>query len=163
MDILDNVIPFIRGEEEKIEREPRKMLGRLTAGKDGVLEAGFTVAAMVHRVPVVDGHLVSALVRTKREASPAAISRAWSEWSRARALATPTAPAQPLIHLLAEDRPQTRLDRDLGGGMSTSVGRLRPAQGGGIHFTCVAHNTLRGAAGAAVLNAEILAEKGWIQ
>jgi aspartate-semialdehyde dehydrogenase len=162
LDILDNAIPFIPGEEEKIEREPRKMLGSLSAAQDSVLEAGFPIAAMVHRVPVVDGHLVSVLARTRDDAPADAVLRAWSEWNRARALSTPTAPADPLVYLPGADRPQSRLDRDLGGGMSTAIGRLRPAPGGGFQFTCLAHNTLRGAAGAALLNAEILAEQGWL-
>ena len=121
-----------------------------------------TIAAMVHRVPVVDGHLVSALVRMRREASLDSIRRAWVEWSRSRALGLPSAPAEPLIVLDAIDRPQTRLDRDAAGGMATTIGRVRSAPGGGIRFTCVAHNTLRGAAGAAVLNAELLVREGYL-
>jgi len=162
LDILDNVVPFIAGEEEKLEREPLKMLGRLSASSERINEAGFTIAAMVHRVPVVDGHLVSALVRMRREASLDSIRRAWVEWSRSRALGLPSAPAEPLIVLDAIDRPQTRLDRDAAGGMATTIGRVRSAPGGGIRFTCVAHNTLRGAAGAAVLNAELLVREGYL-
>jgi len=162
LDILDNAIPFIRGEEEKIEREPKKMLGRLASGGEAIDEADFSIAAMVHRVAVVDGHLVSVLVHTKQHATPDAIRRAILEWSRERALSSPTAPRDPLVYLEAPDRPQTRLDRDLGRGMTCSIGRLRTAPGGGIRFACLAHNTVRGAAGAAVLNAETLVEQGFL-
>jgi aspartate-semialdehyde dehydrogenase len=162
MDILDNAVPYISGEEEKIEREPRKMLGRLAAGEGRVDEAGIEIAAMVHRVPVVDGHLVSAFVTTRERADPAAILAAWREWSQARALDLPTAPAEPLLYFEASDRPQTRLDRERGGGMTTSIGRLRPVSGGALRFACVSHNTLRGAAGASVLNAELLVREKYV-
>jgi aspartate-semialdehyde dehydrogenase len=162
LDILDNVIPFIAGEEEKIEREPRKILGRLSDGKDRVVPADFSVTAMAHRVAVAEGHLVSALVRTRREVSPEQARRVWSEWSRRRALSTPTAPIAPLLVVEEMDRPQPRLDRDAGGGMSAVIGRIRSAPDGGLRFSCLSHNTVRGAAGAAVLNAELLIENGWI-
>jgi aspartate-semialdehyde dehydrogenase len=162
MDILDNAVPFIPGEEEKIEREPCKMLGRLADGGSRIDEAEIPIAAMVHRVPVVDGHLVSACVRTKERVTPEAVLAAWREWSRRRALDLPTAPAQPLLYLDSPDRPQTRLDRDLGSGMTTAIGRLRPAPGGGLRFACLSHNTIRGAAGAAVLNAELLVRENYV-
>jgi aspartate-semialdehyde dehydrogenase len=162
LDILDNAIPFIAGEEEKLEREPKKMLGRLSAGGERIDEARFPIAAMVHRVPTTDGHLVSGLVTLKEETTPETIVRAFADWSRERALDLPSAPKVPLLHLEAPDRPQTRLDRDLGRGMTTSVGRVRSSQGGGFRFACLAHNTLRGAAGASVLNAELLVSEGWV-
>ena len=163
MDILDNIVPYIAGEEEKIETEPGKMLGRLAHGGGRVENASFTIAAMVHRVPVVDGHIVSLHVRTNRPAPPGQVVAAWRDWSRRRALDLPTAPAEPLVYFEEPDRPQTRLDRDLGGGMTTSLGRLRPSQEGGLRFTCLSHNTLRGAAGAAVLNAELLVREGYVK
>lgn len=163
LDILDNAIPYISGEEEKIETEPRKMLGRLDDGGERVVAARFAASAMVHRVPVVDGHLVSAFVRTREEASLAAVRRAWESWSRERRLDLPSAPEDPLVVLDAPDRPQTRLDRDRGRGMTTSIGRLRAGDGGAIRFATLAHNTLRGAAGAAVLNAELLVAEGWVR
>src|SRR5262249_29961454 len=140
----------------------KKMLGRPSADGERIEEAEFPIAAMVHRVPVVDGHLVSALVRTRRSASPDEVRGAWSEWSKRRALDLPTAPAHPLVYLEQPDRPQTRLDRDLGGGMTTSMGRLRAASGGGFRFVCLSHNTVRGAAGAALLNAELLLRDGYL-
>ena len=156
LDILDNAVPFIGGEEDKIETEPRKMLGRLSASGDRIDEASFPIAAMVHRVPVVDGHLVSVWVRTTSAATVQDIRAAWADWSSRRALDLPTAPREPLVYLEAPDRPQPRLDRDRGEGMSTSLGRLREAAGGGFLFSCLSHNTIRGAAGAAILNAELL-------
>jgi aspartate-semialdehyde dehydrogenase len=163
MDILDNVIPFISGEEEKIELEPRKMLGRLAAGRDRVEEAPIVIDAMVHRVPVVDGHLVSLYVRTSRPAPLGEVRAAWQDWSKRHALDLPTAPAEPLVCLDGLDRPQTRLDRDLGRGMTTSLGRLRGASDGALRFVCLSHNTLRGAAGASVLNAEMLVSEGYVK
>lgn len=162
MDILDNVVPYIGGEEEKIEIEPRKMLGRVASGGGGIDEAAIAITAMVHRVPVIDGHLVSALVTTRERADVADVLEAWRSWSRARALDLPTAPREPLVYLEAPDRPQTRLDRDLGAGMTTTLGRLRPAPGGALRFVCLSHNTLRGAAGAAVLNAELLVREKYV-
>ena len=105
---------------------------------------------------------MSALVRTRREAEIETIRRSWADWSRSRALKLPSAPNSPLLYLEAQDRPQPRLDRDADRGMATTIGRLRPAPGGGFRFTCVAHNTLRGAAGASVLNAEMLVSQGFL-
>jgi aspartate-semialdehyde dehydrogenase len=156
MDILDNAVPYIAGEEDKIESEPQKMLGRLSADGSRIEEAAFPIVALVHRVPVVDGHLVSVVVRTRRAAPLEKVRAAWADWSSSRALDLPSAPAQPLVYMDAPDRPQTRLDRDLGRGMSCALGRLREAPGGGFRFSCLSHNTIRGAAGAAVLNAELL-------
>ena len=162
MDILDNTVPYIAGEEEKIEREPKKMLGRLTPAGDGIEEAGFPIAAMVHRVGVVDGHLVSAWVKTAQSAAAKDILSAWDAWARERALDLPSAPREPLAYLEGIDRPQPRLDRDRGKGMTTTVGRLRPSALGGFHFSCLSHNTIRGAAGAALLNAELLVRDGLV-
>ena len=138
------------------------MLGSLVRGGAAIDEAPLTIAAMVHRVPVVDGHLVSALVTTRDKADVAAVLEAWRSWSRARALDLPTAPRDPLVYLDAPDRPQTRLDRELGAGMTTTLGRLRTAPGGGLRFVCLSHNTLRGAAGASVLNAELLVREKYV-
>ena len=163
MDILDNVVPFIPGEEEKIEHEPLKMLGCLSATGCTIEEATFPIAAMVHRVPTVDGHIVSLFVRTRRHATINEVKTAWEAWSMRRARDLPTAPAEPLVYLDAADRPQTRLDRDLGRGMTTSLGRLRSSEDGALRFVCLSHNTIRGAAGAAVLNAELLVSEGYVR
>lgn len=160
LDILDNVVPYIAGEEEKIESEPRKMLGRLASDGASIEEAPLTIAAMVHRVPVVDGHLVSVHLRTKKAATTEDLLAAWRAWSQRRRLDLPTAPEHPLVYLDAPDRPQTRLDRELGAGMSTALGRLRSGADGSFRFVCLSHNTLRGAAGASVVNAELLVREG---
>ena len=132
------------------------------ASHAGIDEAAMEITAMVHRVPVVDGHLVSALVTTRVPADVPAVLEAWRDWSRARALDLPTAPREPLVYLEAPDRPQTRLDREHGAGMTTTLGRLRTAPGGALRFVCLSHNTLRGAAGASVLNAELLVREKYV-
>ncbi|HET7292175.1 MAG TPA: aspartate-semialdehyde dehydrogenase, partial [Vicinamibacteria bacterium] len=160
MDIADNVIPYIGGgEEEKIESEPRKILGRF---RDGRFEAApFPVSASVHRVDVSDGHTMAVFVRLGRDATPEeamdALARFRGEPQERR---LPSAPERP-IHLLREpDRPQPRLDRDREGGMAVSVGRVRRDGERGLKLEALVHNTVRGAAGAAILNAELLHARG---
>lgn len=164
--ILDNVIPYIgSGEEEKIQREPRRILGRWTG--DGFDDAELRISAQVNRVPVVDGHTICMSIRFRNsedlrrnfpieqliEDVKHAIQVFRGEPQRLR---LPSAPRRPL-HLLEEpDRPQPRLDRDREQGMSVSVGRLRPCAVLDIRMVALVHNTIRGAAGAALLNAEIL-------
>lgn len=164
--ILDNVIPYIgSGEEEKIQREPRRILGRWTG--DGFDDAELRISAQVNRVPVVDGHTICMSIRFRNsedlrrnfpieqliEDVKHAIQVFRGEPQRLR---LPSAPQRPL-HLLEEpDRPQPRLDRDREQGMSVSVGRLRPCAVLDIRMVALVHNTIRGAAGAALLNAEIL-------
>ena len=160
LDVVDNVIPFIGGgEEEKIESEPRKILGRFESG--AFQPAGFVVTASVHRVAVSDGHTLSAFVRLRRAAAPedaAALLRAFRGEPQERDL--PSAPRQPIHVLDAPDRPQPRLDRDRERGMAVSVGRIRRDGVFHLKLEALVHNTIRGAAGAAILNAELLAARG---
>jgi aspartate-semialdehyde dehydrogenase len=161
LDITDNVIPFIAGEEEKIERECRKILGRLDGGR--VTPAPFAAGAQCHRVNVVDGHLVAVRVRLAQPADPAEVAAAMAGFRGApQRLGLPSAPACPIIVRPEPDRPQPRLDRDAGGGMAVTVGRIARDPVMGIRFVALGHNTVRGAAGAAILNAELLLERGWI-
>ncbi len=162
LDILGNVIPHIAGEEEKMETETRKILGRL--GPDGFEPSKCTVSAQCHRVPVQDGHLLA--VSTDLEGSPSvdAVRDAFASYrSSIEDLELPSHP-KPVIILRDEpDRPQPRLDAMAGGGMAVTVGRVRPCPILGIKFNVLVHNTIRGAAGAAILNAEFLVAKGHVQ
>jgi aspartate-semialdehyde dehydrogenase len=159
LDILGNAIPHIAGEEEKLEREAQKILGRLTAG--GVEAAHFRVSAHCNRVAVVDGHLESVSVKLKRRASLAEVAEAMRSFrGRPQELGLPSAPTAPVLVTEAPDRPQPRLDSEAGGGMAAVVGRLRPCPLLDYKFSVLSHNTLRGAAGAALLNAELLRAEG---
>jgi aspartate-semialdehyde dehydrogenase len=161
LDIIGNVIPFISNEEEKMQEEPQKMLGRVNGSR--VDPAAFRLSAHCNRVAVDDGHTESVSVKLKKKASSDDILAAWREFRGApQQLALPSAPQQPVIYLEQRDRPQPRLDRDLGAGMSTTVGRLRPCPLLDWKFTLLSHNTIRGAAGAALLNAEILKAQGYL-
>jgi aspartate-semialdehyde dehydrogenase len=161
LDILGNVIPYIRNEEEKMEEETLKLLGQMNGTK--VVPAGFAMSAQCNRVAVEDGHTESISVRLKTKAQPAEMITAWNEYRSApQELKLPSAPAQPVVYMEASDRPQPRLDVDLGAGMTTAVGRLRPCGVLDWKFTVLSHNTIRGAAGAAVLNAELLKAKGYL-
>lgn len=160
LDVADNVIPFIGGgEEEKIESEPRKILGRF----DGraFRPAGLRISASVHRVAVSDGHTMAAFVRLKAPAGVEEARRALAGFrGEPQERRLPSAPERP-IHLLdREDRPQPRLDRDRERGMAVSVGRLRADAQFHLRLEALVHNTIRGAAGAAILNAELLRERG---
>ena len=161
LDILDNVIPFISGEEEKLESEPLKLLGRLEG--DAFLPAGMRLSAQCNRVPVLDGHLECVSVKLKRKVSPADVRealRSFTAPSEARLL--PSALEHPVVVLDEPERPQPRLDRDAGGGMACIVGRIRACPLLDVKFTLLSHNLIRGAAGAALLNAELLASQGWL-
>ncbi len=155
LDALDNVIPFIGGEEDKLMAEPRKMLG---AFHDGAFEpADFVVSAHCNRVAVREGHLEAVSIALKRPATVEDILEAWRQWNpKPQQLGLPTAPQPPLIIRPEPDRPQTRVDRDAGNGMAVSVGRLRPCPVLDYKFVVLGHNTIRGAAGASVLNAELM-------
>ena len=160
LDALDNVIPFIGGgEEDKVSVEPRKMLGKL---RDGAIEfAGFAVSAHCNRVPAREGHLVTVSAALERPATPEQIIRAWQDWRPIpQQLKLPTAPQPALVVRSERDRPQTRLDRDAGRGMAVSVGRVRPCEVLDVKFVVLGHNTIRGAAGASVLNAELMLAQG---
>lgn len=159
-DILANVIPFIGGgEEEKIETETNKILGAL---KNGTVEPHpVTVSAAVNRVPVHNGHTGSIAVSLEQKPDAAAIVDAWNSFrGKPQELALPSAPLQPIVYLTEPNRPQPALDANRDGGMTVTVGRLRPCPVLGYKFVALGHNTIRGAAGAAVLNAELMAAEG---
>ncbi|HSP35937.1 MAG TPA: aspartate-semialdehyde dehydrogenase [Thermoanaerobaculia bacterium] len=158
--ILDNVIPYIGGgEEDKIESEPRKILGRWANGK--FENAAFRISAQVNRVPTIDGHLMTIALKLRNRASLDEIRREIENFTgEPQRLGLPTAPERPLVYIDAPDRPQPRLDRDRGNGMTVSIGRLRPCPILDIRMVALVHNTIRGAAGAALLNAELLEARG---
>jgi aspartate-semialdehyde dehydrogenase len=161
LDILGNVIPYIAKEEEKMEEETQKLLGTLNGA--GIVPAPFAMSAQCNRVAVEDGHTESVSIRLKKKAQPEEIIAAWNEFrAEPQQLSLPSAPAQPVIYLSAVDRPQPRLDVDSGDGMATTVGRLRKCNVLDWKFTVLSHNTIRGAAGAALLNAELLKAKGYL-
>ncbi len=162
LDITDNVVPFIAEEEEKIERETRRILGSLDASR--VTPATFAVSAQCHRVNVVDGHLAAVRVKLARAADPAELREAFASFTGLpQELRLPSAPERPILVRDEPDRPQPRLDRDAGGGMSISVGRIARDEVLGHRFVALSHNTIRGAAGAAILNAELLLAKGYLE
>ena len=161
LDILGNVIPFIKNEEEKMEEETKKLLGQLNGSK--VIPGAFAMSAQCNRVAVEDGHTESVSIRLKKKAKPEEIIEAWNQYrAEPQELKLPSAPERPVVYMEADDRPQPRFDIDLGAGMTTAVGRLRPCGVLDWKFTVLSHNTIRGAAGAAVLNAELLKAKGYL-
>lgn len=162
LDILGNVIPYIAKEEEKMEAETLKMLGSLSGSR--VDDAGFAMSAQCNRVAVEDGHLESVSVRLKKKAEAKDVIAAWQEFRGEPAVCElPSAPEPPLVYDSAPDRPQPRLDSDRGRGMTVSVGRLRPCPVLGWKFSVLSHNVVRGAAGAALLNAEYLKARGYLE
>jgi aspartate-semialdehyde dehydrogenase len=161
LDILGNVIPYIPKEEEKMEEETLKLLGRLDGA--GIEPGGFSMSAQCNRVAVEDGHTESVSVELKKKGKPEEIIAAWNEFRGApQELHLPSAPEQPVSYSAAHDRPQPRFDVDSGEGMTATVGRLRPCAVLDWKFTVLSHNTIRGAAGAAVLNAELLKVRGYL-
>ena len=155
LDIMQNVIPFIRHEEEKVEHETNKILG--TSSKP----AGITVSATCNRVPTINGHMESVFAKTRSAAQPDDVINAMTQFtSTPQQLKLPSAPDYPIVVRKEEDRPQTRLDVDEGNGMTVSVGRVRrdPALGG-IKYMVLGHNLVRGGAGCSILNAELLVSK----
>src|SRR5580698_2009465 len=161
LDILGNVIPYISKEEEKMEEETLKLLGQLNGSK--IVPAPFAMSAHCNRVAVEDGHTESVSIKLKNKPATAEIIAAWNEFrSDPQELNLPSAPAQPVRYLENVDRPQPRLDVDAGNGMTASVGRLRPCSVLDWKFTVLSHNTIRGAAGAAILNAELLKVRGYL-
>lgn len=158
-DILANVIPHIGGEEEKVETEARKILGSLVG--NSVTDHPVVVSATTTRVPVPNGHTGSISVGLEQKPTPEAIIDAWRSFSgRPQALRLPSAPPHPLVYRPEANRPQPSLDVDRDGGMTVSVGRLRACPVLDYKFVALGHNTIRGAAGAAVLNAELMHEEG---
>ena len=155
LDVVDNVLPFIESEEEKIETETLKILGRVREGR--VVEAPFKVSAQCHRVNVSDGHMAAVRVRLEREGALAEVEEAFTTFkSLPQELRLHSAPPAPLVVRREPERPQPRLDRDAGRGMVTSIGRLMRDRVMDYRFVALSHNTIRGAAGAAILNAELL-------
>jgi aspartate-semialdehyde dehydrogenase len=162
LDILGNVIPYIKNEEEKMEEETQKLLGVLKGAH--VEPAPFAMSAQCNRVAVEDGHTESVAVRFKKKATSEEIIAAWNDFrGEPQELRLPSAPDRPVVYLTAADRPQPRFDVDLGAGMTTAVGRLRKCNVLDWKFTVLSHNTIRGAAGAALLNAEWLKAKGYLR
>jgi aspartate-semialdehyde dehydrogenase len=162
MDITANVIPFIGSEEEKMEQETQKILGDFSA--DTVIPLAARVSAQCNRVPVVDGHLVAISVELEKKVRREEVLEAicgWKGLPQQRSL--PSAPAQPLIYMEQPDRPQPRRDAARENGMAVFVGRLRPCPVLDWKFLALAHNTIRGAAGAAVLNAELMMSEGLLE
>ncbi len=161
LDILGNVIPFIKNEEEKMEEETRKLLGQLN--RTHVQDASFSMTAHCNRVAVEDGHTESVSVKLKQKADIDAVLAAIRDFrSMPYELGCPLAPEHPLVYDAAPDRPQPRFDLDRGQGMTVSIGRLRPCGVLDYKFTVLSHNTIRGAAGAALLNAELLKVQGYL-
>jgi aspartate-semialdehyde dehydrogenase len=163
LDIIDNVVPYINGEEEKSELEPLKILGKL---KGTVIENAFSprISAFCNRVPVADGHTACVSLEFGVE-KPAIdeVKRIWTSFTaQPQELALPTAPKRPIIVREEADRPQPRKDRDADKGMAVSVGRIRPCNIFDLRFVGLSHNTVRGAAGGGILNAELLKAKGYI-
>ncbi len=162
MDITANVIPFIGGEEEKMEQETQKILGELAGDHVEPLAAG--VSAHCNRVQVVDGHTEAVSVDLAAKPDIQAVIEALQNFRglpQERNL--PSAPPQPVVYMAERDRPQPRRDASRGNGMTTFVGRLRTCPVLGYKFIALGHNTIRGAAGAAVLNAELMHSEGWLE
>ncbi len=162
LDAQGNVIPFIDGEEDKIEREPGKILGTLCDGK--VEFAPFPISVSVNRVPVRDGHTESVFLKLARRASLEEITSVLEEFSgEPQALKLPSAPARAIAVRTERDRPQPARDVEAGHGMVVTVGRIRKDPVFDVRFTLLVHNTVRGAAGAALLNAELMLAKGLVK
>jgi aspartate-semialdehyde dehydrogenase len=161
LDIMGNVIPFIPGEEPKIQAEIAKLLGKVSDGS--IQPAGFRVTAHANRVPVEHGHTVCMSIGLASSATPEQVGEAVAAWSgREEAMHLPSRPAQPVNVTTSPDRPQPRRDVHLGGGMTVTVGRIRPDELLDIRLVAMGSNTIRGAAGGAVMNAELLVTKGYL-
>jgi len=164
MDIVDNIVPYISGEEEKTEREPLKILGKV--GENGIVnDESIEISATCTRVPVLDGHTASVNMKfTDKIPKKEEIIEIWKDFkSVPQELDLPFAPKQPIIYLENIDRPQPKKDRDNDKGMAVTVGRLREDNVFDYKFVSLSHNTIRGAAGGAILNAELLVAKGFIK
>jgi aspartate-semialdehyde dehydrogenase len=162
LDILGNVVPDIPGEAEKIESEVAKILGGARAGDGG--PAPLVISAMTYRVAVEDGHTESISVGLARKASSAEVETAWEEFRGSEEVrGLPSAPARPVVYVRESQRPQPRRDVDVGDGMCTVVGGLRPCSLLDWKFTALGHNTVRGAAGASILNAELAVARGLLR
>eukprot|EP01112_Ceratiomyxa_fruticulosa_P011573 TRINITY_DN3149_c0_g1_i1.p1 TRINITY_DN3149_c0_g1~~TRINITY_DN3149_c0_g1_i1.p1 ORF type:complete len:369 (+),score=64.51 TRINITY_DN3149_c0_g1_i1:107-1213(+) len=175
MDILDNVIPFIDGEEHKVEKETRKILGSVNMdGKEVFVNKKIKISAHTNRVPVLDGHTICVSLRLANKATPEAVKQTLREYtSEAQILGLPSAPVHPIKVLEAPNRPQPRLDRNEGNGFTVTVGRVRSGQDSectddieassfDIRLTLLVHNTILGAAGGSIIHAELAKAKGFI-
>lgn len=161
MDILDNVIPYIAGEEAKIEKEPLKIMG--TYHEKKIIPYPMHLSAQCTRVSVTDGHLACISVKLKKKANANAIITSWREFEgEPQRLKLPIAPKNPIIYLEDERHPQPKLHRTLESGMAVSIGRLRECPLLDWKFIVLSHNTIRGAVGCAILNAELMAKKGYL-
>lgn len=161
MDIVDNVVPFINDEEQKIESEPFKIFGELT--DDAIKTVSFPISAQCNRVPVTDGHMECVSVKLKRKAAKEDIIEAWNAYkSDPQRMQLPMAPDQPIYYFEEERWPQPKLHRHLDKGMAVSIGRLRECPLLDYKFVFLSHNTIRGAAGGAILNAELLVNQGFV-
>ena len=159
MQILDNLVPFIPGEEEKLESETKKILGRFASGRIEPREV--VISAQCNRVPVIDGHTLCVSLELERKASQEEVRHCWEAFTaEPQRLGLPSAPDRPIHVLNGPDVPQPRLHRDLDKGMASTVGRLRPCSLLDYKFVTLSHNTLRGAAGGALLLAELALAKG---
>jgi aspartate-semialdehyde dehydrogenase len=158
LDILGNVVPFIKNEEEKLEEETGKLLGKLHGSSITHLDA--KISASCNRVAVEDGHTESVSIKLRTRATREQMLQAWNDFAPLEGQQLPTAPGHPVEFVFADDRPQPRLDRMRGAGMAATVGRLRACNLLDWKFTVLSHNTIRGAAGAALLNAELLVSLG---
>lgn len=159
LDAVANVIPFIGGEEDKLESEPQKLLGSMEEGR--VAPARFRVSAQCNRVPVIDGHLLSVSVKFRERVLPAQVRQAFERFESPEAIRRlPSAPVEFLHVFDDDDSPQPRRHASLGDGMTVSVGRIRGCPVNDVRFVALVHNTVRGAAGGAILNAELIASSG---
>lgn len=161
LDITDNVVPYVGGDEGKMETEPRKMLGEFNGAS--IVEFEAVLGATCTRVPVIDGHLVNMSIELSAQPSLDDIIAAWDAFQGVDPIPQlPSAPEKPVAYLPQTDRPQPRRDRMTGNGMTTTLGRLRKCPILGYKFAALSHNTIRGAAGCSILNAELMAVKGCI-
>jgi aspartate-semialdehyde dehydrogenase len=159
LDIIDNVVPFISGEEDKMESEPQKILGAFDGNR--ICPADFVLSSSCHRVNVMDGHLEAVFVKLDSEPTVEEIEAAFSQFKgEPQNLKLPSAPEHPIVVREEPNRPQPRYDRDEGKGMSVVVGRIRKDPIMTIKYLCLGHNTIRGAAGAGILSAELMVKKG---
>ncbi|MEM8484333.1 MAG: aspartate-semialdehyde dehydrogenase [Bacteroidota bacterium] len=162
LDILGNVVPYIGGEEDKLVTEPLKLLGRFE--NDAITPAAFAVSPQCNRVPVLDGHLETVAIRFRNRVSADAVSAAFDNFASPLAgLGLPTAPDEFVKRFDDPRFPQPRRHANLGNGMTVTVGRVRPCEVLDVKFIVLSHNTIRGAAGGAVLNAELLVKQGYLK
>lgn len=162
LDMIDNLIPYISGEEEKMESESLKILGLYDGNQ--FISHPLKISAQCNRVPVSDGHTECVSIKFKQKPTRDEIIEAWRSFtSEAQALQLPSAPIQPLHYFEEKNCPQPKMHRNLDKGMAVSIGRLRPCPLFDFKFTLLSHNTIRGAAGGAILNGEILLKKGFIR